>query len=80
MATASSRKSAREPLARYGSARLDDDLIIEVHERPAPELYDERRRYYRITAFGRAVARAEASRLTDLVKLARASGFIPKRA
>jgi DNA-binding PadR family transcriptional regulator len=59
---------------------LDDDLIVEVHERPAPELDDERRRYYRITAFGTAVARAEAARLTDLVKLARASGFIPKRA
>lgn len=59
---------------------LDDDLIIEVHERPAPELDDERRRYYRITAFGTAVAKAEASRLTDLVKLARASGFTPKRA
>lgn len=59
---------------------LDDDLIVEVHERPAPELDDERRRYYRITAFGTAVAKAEAGRLTDLVKLARASGFIPKRA
>jgi DNA-binding MarR family transcriptional regulator len=31
---------------------LDDDLIVEVHTRPAPELDDERRRYYRITAFG----------------------------
>ena len=54
---------------------LDDDLIVEVHTRPAPELDDERRRYYRITPFGRAVAKAEAARLSDLVKLARASGF-----
>lgn len=54
---------------------LDDDLIVEVHTRPAPELDDERRRYYRITPFGRAVAKAEAARLTELVKLARASGF-----
>lgn len=59
---------------------LDDDLIVEAADRPAPELDDERRRYYAITNFGRAVAQAEASRLTDLVKLARASGFIPKRA
>lgn len=59
---------------------LDDDLIVEVHTRPAPELDDERRRYYRITPFGRAVAKAEAARLTDLVKLARASGFVPRRA
>ena len=59
---------------------LDDDLIVEVSERPAPELDDERRRYYRITPFGRAVARAEANRLHELVRLARASGFHTKKA
>ena len=59
---------------------LDDGLIVEVEDRPDPEEDDERRRYYRITPFGRAVARAEAQRLTDLIKLARASGFIPKKA
>src|SRR5215207_7622685 len=46
---------------------LDDDLIVEVHERPSPELDDERRRYYRISKFGRAVAREEAARLSALV-------------
>ena len=59
---------------------LEQRLLVEVHERPAPELDDERRRYYRITPFGAAVARAEARRLTDLVRLARASGFVPGRA
>jgi DNA-binding PadR family transcriptional regulator len=59
---------------------LDDDLIVEIHERPAPDMDDERRRYYRITPFGRAVARVEARRLNDLVKLARASGFAPRSA
>ncbi len=59
---------------------LEDGLLVEIDERPDPEEDDERRRYYRITPFGRAVARAEAQRLTDLVKLARASGFVPKRA
>ena len=59
---------------------LEDGLIVEIDERPDPEHDDERRRYYRITPFGRAVARAEAQRLTDLIKLARASGFAPKRA
>ncbi len=59
---------------------LDDDLIVEISERPAPELDDERRRYYRITAFGRAAARAEANRLQELVRLARASGFHAKKA
>ncbi len=59
---------------------LEQGLIVETNERPAPELDDERRRYYRITSFGRSVARAEAARLSQLVKLARASGFVPGRA
>ena len=37
----------------------------------------ERRRFYKITAFGRAVAQAEAKRLAQMVKLARAAGFVP---
>src|SRR5213592_1221831 len=59
---------------------LEDGLIVETRDRPAPELDDERRRYYRITPFGTAVASAEARRLADLVKLARAKGFVPRRA
>ena len=59
---------------------LDQDLIVETRERPAPELDDERRRDYRITPFGRRVAAAETRRLAELVRMARASGFIPKRA
>lgn len=59
---------------------LEQGLIDETGERPAPDEDDERRRYYRITSFGAAVARAEARRLADLVRLARASGFVPKRA
>lgn len=59
---------------------IEQDLIVEVHERPAPEMDDERRRYYRITEFGEAVARAETRRLQGLVRLARASGFAQKPA
>ena len=59
---------------------IEQDLIVEIHERPAPEFDDERRRYYRITKFGEAVARAEARRLQNLVRLARASGFVPRSA
>jgi DNA-binding PadR family transcriptional regulator len=59
---------------------LEQGLIAETHTRPAPELDDERRRYYRITPFGRAAARAEARRLAQLLKLARASGFAPGKA
>jgi DNA-binding PadR family transcriptional regulator len=56
---------------------LERGLILETSERPAPELDDQRRRYYRITPRGRAVARAEARRLEQLVKLARAHGIVP---
>jgi len=59
---------------------LEQGLLVETSERPAPELDDERRRYYRITPFGAAVARAEAKRLTDLLSMACASGFAPGRA
>jgi DNA-binding PadR family transcriptional regulator len=58
---------------------LEQGLIVETRERPTPEEDDERRRYYRITPFGVAVARAEARRLDRLIKLARASGFAPGR-
>ena len=59
---------------------LEQGLLVETQERPAPEEDDERRRYYRITPFGEAVARAETRRLTELVRLARASGFVPRSA
>jgi DNA-binding PadR family transcriptional regulator len=59
---------------------LEQGLIVETEDRPAPELDDERRRNYRITRFGTEVARAEAARLAQLVKLARASGFAPGKA
>jgi DNA-binding PadR family transcriptional regulator len=59
---------------------LEQGLLVETRERPAPDEDDERRRYYRITAFGTAVARAEVLRLTRLVRLARASGFSPAKA
>jgi DNA-binding PadR family transcriptional regulator len=58
----------------------EQGLIHETAERPAPELDDERRRYYRITSFGKAVAQAEVRRLAQLMKLARQSGFVAGRA
>jgi DNA-binding PadR family transcriptional regulator len=59
---------------------LEQGLIAETQERPAPKDDDERRRYYRITPFGLAVACAEARRLTQMVKLARARGIAPEKA
>jgi DNA-binding PadR family transcriptional regulator len=55
---------------------LEQGLIRETRDRPAPELDDERRRYYRIAPFGEAVARAEARRMSDLVRMARAQGLV----
>jgi DNA-binding PadR family transcriptional regulator len=67
-------------LYRSVQRMLEQGLILETRERPAPELDDERRRYYRITPFGVAVARAEARRLNQLLKLARSRGFAPEKA
>jgi DNA-binding PadR family transcriptional regulator len=49
---------------------LEQGLIQESDERPDPHLDDERRRYYRITPFGRRVAQAEAVRMRQLVRIA----------
>jgi len=57
----------------------EQGLIVESRKRPHPDEDDERRRYYQITAFGSAVARAEAGRLAQLLKLARARGIAPER-
>jgi DNA-binding PadR family transcriptional regulator len=56
---------------------LEQGLVAESRTRPAEELDDERRRYYRLTPFGRAVAQAEARRLAGMVKLARVRGLVP---
>lgn len=64
-------------LYRSVQRMLEQGLVEETQERPAPDEDDERRRYYRLTGFGNAVARAEARRLSELVKLAQASGLAP---
>jgi DNA-binding PadR family transcriptional regulator len=54
-------------------ARLTDDgLVEESPERPDPALDDERRRYYRLSTRGRAVAAAEAERLAEDLRQLRA--------
>lgn len=60
------------PGVLYGAiARMiEQGLIEESNDRPDPHLDDERRRYYRLTSFGRKVAQAEAARLRELVALA----------
>jgi DNA-binding PadR family transcriptional regulator len=53
--------------------RLLEQGMIEEVRKPARSKDDPRRRYYRITPFGTAVARAETERLTELVRLARSA-------
>ena len=73
-----SRRSAGATRLRPGSlyralARLvQEDLVEESDERPAPDLDDERRRYYRLTPLGQKVVAAEARRLATLLRAARA--------
>jgi DNA-binding PadR family transcriptional regulator len=61
---------------------LAEGLIVESGRRPAAVNDDERRRYYRITEFGRRVAIAETERLERMVAVARATRLLddPTRA
>lgn len=70
------------PGVLYGSINkmLELGLIEESDDRPDPHLDDERRRYYRITPYGRKVAQAEAARMRDLVRLAAARFGTPRHA
>lgn len=51
-------------------------LIEEAPDRPDPAQDDARRRYYRLTELGRAVARAETGRLAGLLAIAHHKGLI----
>jgi DNA-binding PadR family transcriptional regulator len=68
------------PATLYGTLKrlIDEDLIEESDERPAPERDDARRRYYRLTRLGRRVLAAESERLEDLVRVIHAKRGIRK--
>jgi DNA-binding PadR family transcriptional regulator len=59
------------PATLYGTLKrlIEEGLIEESDERPAAELDDARRRYYRMTKFGRRVLDAESDRLQELVRI-----------
>lgn len=61
------------PATLYGSIKrlIEAELIEESDERPAPELDDARRRYYRLTPLGKCVLEAECERLQELVRTIR---------
>jgi DNA-binding PadR family transcriptional regulator len=60
------------PATLYGSLKrlISNGLIEESGERPAPELDDARRRYYKLTRLGRRVLELECQRLEDMVRMA----------
>jgi len=62
----------------YSSIRrmLEQGLIEELSKSPDPSSTDERRRYYRLTRFGKRVAAAEVERLMSLVQQARETGLV----
>lgn len=66
------------PGTLYGTLRkmLAEELIEESEERPDPGSDDVRRRYYRLTEQGRRLAAAEAERLENLVRVARAKDLL----
>lgn len=53
-------------------ALLEEHLIEELDAAEDEKLGHERRRYYRLSSAGRRVARSEAERLADLLRVARA--------
>ena len=66
------------PGTLYSSIRtlVEEKLIEEVDLRENPEPGRERRRYYRLTSAGRKLARSEAGRLADLLRVARAKKIL----
>lgn len=62
----------------YSSIRrmLEQGLIEELAQSPDPSSTDERRRYYRLTRFGRRAAAAEVERLNALLQQARDTGLV----
>ena len=69
------------PGTLYGSLKrmLADGLIEETAERPDPDVDDQRRRYYRLTALGARVGAAELTRLEALVRRAGSAPWAQRR-
>jgi DNA-binding PadR family transcriptional regulator len=69
------------PPTLYGTIKrlIDEDLIEESDKRPAAELDDARRRYYRMTNLGRRVLAAECARLNDLIRAVHAKRGVRER-
>jgi DNA-binding PadR family transcriptional regulator len=66
------------PATLYGTLKtlMEADLIEESPKRPAAELDDARRKYYRLTNLGRRVLAAESARLRELVRIMEKKGAL----
>lgn len=71
-----------DPGNLYRSLRtmLDSGLIVESSTRPAADVDDERRRYYRITNDGRRAAEREIARLEGVLRVAKSKRWAKGRA
>jgi DNA-binding PadR family transcriptional regulator len=69
------------PATLYGTLKrlIDEGLIEESGDRPAPESDDTRRRYYRLTSQGKRILEAEIARLEELVRIIHAKTGLVKR-
>jgi len=69
------------PTTLYGTIRklIDAGLVEESDDRPAVELDDARRRYYRLTSLGSRVLAAESQRLEELVGILRSKRGLKKK-
>jgi DNA-binding PadR family transcriptional regulator len=76
--------SSTEGMVRLGPGnlyRLLKQMVVDgwIVETDQIDADDARRRYYRLLPYGRRIAQAEADRLTELVRMARARLMMPAR-
>lgn len=74
------REGLRTGTVYAALARLQDEALVEEAAPPAADSGDDRRRYYRVTDLGLAVARLEASRLAEVLGMAAAKDLLPETA
>lgn len=61
------------------SKLLDSEMIAESAHRTDSEADDARRKYFRLTQYGRAVLESELGVLTDIIERAQAKNLVPRR-
>ena len=70
------RASLRTGTVYAALARLEDDGLVVDADHAFSEGEDVRRRYYKVTDHGLGVARAEAERLSKVLRIARSKNML----